>query len=106
MAQAPQKKLTPSQADAPPAVETLPEDFAAPGFVKATERLPIETAPKDGRWIEVTKDGKTWTRARWYETRVRAAGSIAWVKARCWSTSEPSKLAHSVEAPIGWREAQ
>ena len=74
--------------------------------VKATERLPIETAPKDGRWIEVTKDGKTWTRARWYETRVRAAGSIAWVKARCWSTSEPSKLAHSVEAPIGWREAQ
>lgn len=60
-------------------------------------------APKDGRWIELSENGIDWVRARWYETRVRAVGSIAWVKASCWSTSEPSKLAHCVRNPKGWR---
>ena len=65
--------------------------------------LGIESAPKDGRWIEATIDGVAWVRVRWYQTRVRAAGSIAWVKASCWSTSDPAKLMHRLDNPKAWR---
>ena len=63
----------------------------------------MSDAPKDGRWIEVSENGIDWVRARWYETRVRAAGSVAWVKAAAWSTSEPSKLVHRIDNPKAWR---
>jgi hypothetical protein len=85
---------------APPPVEEAPlvsGDFTEPPPDS------MDLAPKDGRWIDVTEDGEAWTRVRWYVTRVRAVGSIAWVPARCWSTSEPAKLAHRVENPIAWR---
>ncbi len=37
------------------------------------------------------------------DIELRAAGSVAWVKASCWSTSDPPKLAHRVENPKAWR---
>jgi hypothetical protein len=63
----------------------------------------MSDAPLDGRWIEVTQDGKTWVRARWYTTRMRMGGKLVWVTAQCWSTSEPARYAHRVENPIAWR---
>ena len=62
----------------------------------------MDSAPKDGRWIELLAAG-AWVKARWYATRVRAAGSVAWVRASCWSTSDPSKLVHRVDNPTAWR---
>ena len=62
----------------------------------------MDSAPKDGRWIELLFGG-VWIKARWYATRVRAAGSVAWVKASCWSTSDPPRLVSRVEKPIAWR---
>jgi hypothetical protein len=86
------------------AEKTAGEDFSEPGFVKAGEHFAdMSAAPKDGRWIEVSENGIDWVRARWYETRVRAAGSVAWVKAAAWSTSEPSKLVHRIDNPKAWR---
>jgi hypothetical protein len=65
----------------------------------------MSTAPRGG-WIEVTTDGKAWTRVRYYATRVRQAGSVAWVLVTCWSTSDPGRLANRVDEPIGWRYPQ
>lgn len=92
MVKTPLKDAPPPMDDAPPFVETLLHSN-------------LETAPKDGRWIEMTEDGTIWVPVRFYQTRLRAAGSIAWVKAECWSTSNPSKLAHRLDKPIAWREA-
>lgn len=64
----------------------------------------MDDAPRDGRWIEVTEDFKTWVRARFYQTRMRRPGAVPWVVATCWSTSEPRKFANRVAAPAGWRE--
>jgi hypothetical protein len=64
---------------------------------------PMETAPTDGRWIEVTEDGNTWVRVRHYQTRARMPGSIAWVVLHAWSTSDPSKYMHRVHDPVRWR---
>lgn len=62
----------------------------------------MDDAPRDGRWIEVYKDG-AWTRARFYETRMRMAGSVAWVSVSCWSAGEPSRYASRIENPTAWR---
>lgn len=62
----------------------------------------MNDAPRDGRWIEVYKDG-AWTRARFYQTRMRMAGSVAWVSVSCWSTGEPSRYASRIENPTAWR---
>lgn len=90
--------------EAPPVIE---EEAPPPPLDELRQDQPddpqgMDSAPKDGRWIEVL-DGGTWRKARWYVTRVRVAGSVAWVKADCWSTSEPPKLAHRVEKPKAWR---
>ena len=65
----------------------------------------MNEAPRDGRWVEVTQGGGHWVRARFYQTRIRLAGSVAWAKVECWSTSEPSKYATRVDKPVAWREA-
>jgi len=66
----------------------------------------MDDAPRDGRWCEVTEDGGTWTRVRFYQTRMRVAGSVAWVSVSCWSTSEPSRYANRVANPVAWRWPQ
>lgn len=83
----------PPAADAgppPPEAESPPVD-------------PMADAPRDGRWVEVTRDGVAWVRARFYRTRMRVAGSVAWVPVSCWSTSEPSRYMHRVADPVAWR---
>lgn len=65
----------------------------------------MKDAPKDGRWVELTVNLVDWVRAKWYETRVRQSGSIAWVKATCWSTSDPPRLSNRIENPLAWRDA-
>lgn len=69
----------------------------------ARETVPMEIAPRDGRWIEVTEDGEAWAFVRFYQTRMREAGSVAWVQAECWSTSDPSRYGSRVANPVGWR---
>lgn len=64
---------------------------------------PMADAPRDGRWIEVMERGGAWRRARFYQTRMRMPGSVAWEPASCWSTSEPSRYMHRVRDPAGWR---
>jgi len=86
-----------------PLKEAPPPIDGPPPLDEPTSNL--DTAPKDGRWIEMTEDGTLWVPVRFYQTRLRVAGSIAWVKAECWSTSSPSKLAHRLDKPIAWREA-
>ena len=63
----------------------------------------MDRAPRDGRWCEVTEDGGTWTRVRFYQTRMRIKGSVAWVSVSCWSTSEPSRYANRIDHPVAWR---
>jgi hypothetical protein len=67
---------------------------------------PMAGAPRDGRWCEVTEDGAAWVRARFYQTRMRVAGSVAWVPVSCWSTSEPARYMHRVARPVAWRWPQ
>lgn len=82
---------------APPPIEE-----EAPPIEKGS--MPMATAPKNGRWVELmAAGGKAWIKARWYTTRVRAAGSVSWVKAECWSTSDPPKLANRIDNPVAWR---
>jgi hypothetical protein len=80
---------------------------AAPPIEEIVDWIPMldamADAPRDGRWIEVTEDGEHWRRARFYQTRMRTAGSVAWALASCWSTSEPSRYMHRVQNPVAWR---
>lgn len=81
--------------EAPPIVETI------------VDTIPLlsgmHDAPRDGRWCEVSEDGETWARARFYQTRMRLPGSVAWVPITCWSTSEPPRYMHRVKNPMAWR---
>jgi hypothetical protein len=83
----------------PPLIEEVVEEIV--------DRIPMldpmADAPRDGRWCEVTEDGERWQRARFYQTRMRTAGSVAWVPVSCWSISEPSRYMHRVQNPVAWR---
>jgi len=85
----------------PPPVDEVVEEIV--------DRLPMldamSDAPRDGRWIEVREDGDfgRWRRVRFYQTRMRMPGSVAWVPVSCWSTSEPSRFMHRVRNPVAWR---
>jgi hypothetical protein len=89
----------------PPPPFDLPPDPPAPvaELEPPPDLQPIATAPKDRGWIEVSADGVAWTPVRWYQTRVRST-AINWVKAECWSTSDPPKLMHKFEGAKYWRE--
>ena len=88
--------------DPPPFEEGPPQDFTTPGFVVATEHLPIDNAPRDKRWIEASVDGKVWTRVRFYQTRIRT-GAIQWIPVECWTTTDPPKFSGKVEGLTMWR---
>ena len=66
------------------------------------ESFPIDSAPRDKRWIEASADGKVWARVRFYQTRIRT-GAIQWIPVECWTTTDPPKFSGKVEGLTLWR---
>lgn len=88
---------------APPSVDDAPSVHVLEVAAEASIAVdPLVDAPR-GPWVEVTEDGEAWVKARHYVTRMRVNGSVAWVQADCWSTSDPPKFRHRVREPIAWR---
>ena len=90
----------------------LPDDAALPEMEQTVvktlvysgemEVFPIDTAPRDKRWIEASADGNVWTRVRFYQTRIRT-GAIQWIPVECWTTTDPPKFSGKVEGLTMWR---
>ena len=69
---------------------------------------PLNDAPRDGRVIEVSADGKVWERAKWYQTRVRRLvnGYLRMAPVAFWVTGDPYTMRRKIEfEPRLWRAA-
>ena len=69
---------------------------------------PLVDAPRDGRVIELSPDGKRWERAKWYQTRVRQVvdGYLKLVPTAYWIGGDPYVARHKIDfEPKMWRVA-